>query len=126
MCRSRRKDNRGPAESIPAASPASEFWRVLVLPQFSEKRNFRKNASQYWNVQSLLTPKQILDHHVSRIRRILMAVHVHQNSTNNRSVVLAFVVLVGAMVVASPASAQTYVSAEPIPSAQIVGKENLA
>ena len=42
---------------IPADIRASEFWRVLVLPQLPEKRNFPKNASQYWNVQSLLMPK---------------------------------------------------------------------
>jgi hypothetical protein len=55
-----------------------------------------------------------------------MAVHVHQSRANNKGAVLACVVLVGAMLAARPTSAQTYLSAEPIPGAQIVGKENLA
>jgi hypothetical protein len=52
----------------------------------------------------------------------------HQNCAKNRGTILvvAWVVLVGAMLATRPAFAQTYVSAEPIPSMQIVGKADLA
>ena len=57
-----------------------------------------------------------------------MTHQAHQNRAKNRSTVavLAQVVLAGATLLVWPASAQTYVSAEPIPSVQIVGTENLA
>jgi hypothetical protein len=60
--------------------------------------------------------------------KFLMSRHVHQNRAKKRSrlSVLAWIVLVGAMLAARPLSAQTYVSAEPIPSVQIVGKTDLA
>ena len=52
----------------------------------------------------------------------------HQNHAKNRSIVpvVAWIVLIGATLAARPAFAQTYVSAEPIPSVQIVGKADLA
>jgi hypothetical protein len=52
----------------------------------------------------------------------------HQKRAKNRSIipVVAWIVLIGAMLAARPASAQTYVSAEPILSVQIVGKADLA
>ncbi len=57
-----------------------------------------------------------------------MSRHGHQNRAKNRSTVLviAWIVLIGATLAARPAFAQTYVSAEPIPSVQIVGKADLA
>ncbi len=57
-----------------------------------------------------------------------MSRHLHQNRAKNRSTVrvVAFIVLIGATLLACPVSAETYVSAEPIPSVQIVGKANLA
>ena len=57
-----------------------------------------------------------------------MTHQAHQNRAKNRSTVavLAQVVLAGATLLVWPVSAQTYVSAEPIPSGQIVGTENLA
>ena len=57
-----------------------------------------------------------------------MTRQVRQNRTKNGSTAgaLAKVALVGATLLVGPASAQTYVSAEPIPSVQIVGTENLA
>jgi len=57
-----------------------------------------------------------------------MSRHVHQNRAKKRSRVPVFtwIVLVGAMLAARPLIAQTYVSAEPIPSVQIVGKADLA
>jgi hypothetical protein len=53
----------GSVAGIPVLVIFGEFWRVLVLPQLPEKRNFSRNASQYWNVQSLLMPKQTLYRH---------------------------------------------------------------
>ena len=57
-----------------------------------------------------------------------MSRHLHRNRAKNRSTVrvVAFIVLVGATLLARPVSAETYVSAEPIPSVEIVGKANLA
>jgi hypothetical protein len=57
-----------------------------------------------------------------------MTRHANQNRAKNRSAVpvLAWVVLVGTTTLVRPASVQTYVSAEPIPSVQIVWTENLA
>ena len=57
-----------------------------------------------------------------------MGRHVYRSRARNRSAapVLAGTVLVCATVAARPVSAQTYISAEPIPSAQIVGKADLA
>jgi hypothetical protein len=57
-----------------------------------------------------------------------MSRNAHQNRIKNRSAipVLAWIVLIGATLAARPVSAQTYVSAEPIPSVQIVGKADLA
>ena len=57
-----------------------------------------------------------------------MSRHGHQNRAKNRGIipVVAWVVLIGATLAARPAFAQTYVSAEPIPSVQIVGKADLA
>ena len=57
-----------------------------------------------------------------------MSRHRHQNRAKNRSIVpvVAWIVLIGATLAARPAFAQTYVSAEPIPSVQIVGKADLA
>ncbi len=57
-----------------------------------------------------------------------MSRHGHQNRAKNRSTVpvVAWIVLIGATLAARPAFAQTYVSAEPIPSVQIVGKADLA
>jgi hypothetical protein len=51
-----------------------------------------------------------------------------ENRAQNRSKVpvFAWIVLVVATLVVRPVSAQTYVSAEPIPSQQVVGKANLA
>ncbi len=56
-----------------------------------------------------------------------MGRHVHQSRAKNRSTVpvLAWIVLVCATLVARPVSAQTYISAEPIPSVQIVGQADL-
>jgi hypothetical protein len=52
----------------------------------------------------------------------------HQNRAKNRSTVpiVAWTILFGATLADPPALAQTYVSAEPIPSVQIVGKADLA
>ena len=57
-----------------------------------------------------------------------MSCQGHQNRAKNRSTVpvVAWIVLIGATLAARPAFAQTYVSAEPIPSVQIVGKADLA
>jgi hypothetical protein len=58
-----------------------------------------------------------------------MSRHLHENPARNRSTVLVFawiVLLLGTTVAARPVSAQTYVSAEPIPTPDIVGKANLA
>ena len=44
----------------------------------------------------------------------------------NRGLVLAWIALAGATMGGRPVSAQTYVSAEPIPSQDIVGSANLA
>jgi len=57
-----------------------------------------------------------------------MSRHGHHNRAKNRSTVpvVAWIVLIGATLAARPAFAQTYVSAEPIPSVQIVGKADLA
>jgi len=57
-----------------------------------------------------------------------MSRHLHQNRAKSRSTILAFawIVLVGATLGGRPVSAQTYVSAEPIPSQEIVGMGNLA
>ncbi len=57
-----------------------------------------------------------------------MSRHVHQKRAKNRSTiaVVAWIVLIGATLAARPAFAQTYASAEPIPSVQIVGKADLA
>ncbi len=54
--------------------------------------------------------------------------HGHQKRAKNRSTiaVFAWIVLIGATLSARPVFAQTYVSAEPIPSVQIVGKADLA
>ena len=56
-----------------------------------------------------------------------MSSHHRRNCTTNPSIVHAFawIVLVGAML-GRPVSAQTYISAEPIPSQDIVGTANLA
>src|SRR5271165_2581296 len=52
---------------------------------------------------------------------------VLQSRARNKSAVpaLAWIVLVCATLVVRPVSAQTYISAEPIPSAQIVGTADL-
>jgi hypothetical protein len=57
-----------------------------------------------------------------------MGRHVHQNQAENRSTfpVLAWIILVAAILAVRPVSAQTFVSAEPIPSVEIVGNANLA
>ena len=56
-----------------------------------------------------------------------MGRHGLQNRASNRSsaVVFAWIVLVVAALAARPLSAETYISAEPIPSVQIVGTANL-
>ncbi len=56
-----------------------------------------------------------------------MGRHVHQSRPKNRSAVpvLAWIVLICATLVARPVSAQTYISAEPIASVQIVGQADL-
>ena len=57
-----------------------------------------------------------------------MSRHGRQSRAKNRSMVaaVAWIVLLGATLAARPVFAQTYVSAEPIPSVQIVGKADLA
>jgi hypothetical protein len=54
--------------------------------------------------------------------------YVYQRSVKNSSIapVLAWIVLFGATLAARSVSAQTYISAEPIPSVQIVGQADLA
>jgi hypothetical protein len=57
-----------------------------------------------------------------------MNCHMRQSRAVNRATVLVFawIVLVGATLAVRPVSAQTYISAEPIPSVQIVGQADLA
>lgn len=57
-----------------------------------------------------------------------MSRHLRQNHTKHQRTVLVFawIVLVGATLGLRPVSAQTYISAEPIPSQDIVGNGNLA
>jgi hypothetical protein len=55
-----------------------------------------------------------------------MSPHEHRSRAKNRTPVAAWIALIGAALLARPVSAQTYVSAEPIPSVQIVGKDDLA
>jgi hypothetical protein len=79
----------------------------------------------HWNAHSLLTPEQAL---YGPARKIPMSRHGHQNRAKNRSTVavVVWIVLIGATLAARTVCAQTYVSAEPIPSVQIVGKAHLA
>ena len=57
-----------------------------------------------------------------------MSNRLHWNRTKNRSTILVFsrIVLLAATAGFGSAAAQTYISAEPIPSSQIVGTANLA
>jgi hypothetical protein len=57
-----------------------------------------------------------------------MGNRLHWSRTKNRTSILVFsrIVVLAATAGASPATAQTYVSAEPIPSSQVVGTANLA
>ncbi|MBV9290589.1 MAG: hypothetical protein JO288_22695, partial [Hyphomicrobiales bacterium] len=57
-----------------------------------------------------------------------MGLRVHPSSVKNGSLasVFASIALVGATLTARPVSAETYISAEPIPSVQIVGQADLA
>jgi len=82
-------------------------------------------ASSIVNAEALLMPEKSL---YEPARNIPMNCHPCQSRPKNRSTVLviAWMVLVGATLAARPISAQTYISAEPIPSMEIVGQANLA